>query len=115
MKIEQITERITLVHGDCMEYMAALGDKAFDLIIADPPYGDANFQNPPHPGKAMNRDGGGWFSRYKRPMEQVRAEIRPLQASCGVLQGGLRDTAGQITPPRKSASYERNLVGYCTE
>jgi site-specific DNA-methyltransferase (adenine-specific) len=25
--------------GDCMEYMASLPDKAFDLAIVDPPYG----------------------------------------------------------------------------
>lgn len=24
---------------DCMEYMRTLTDKAFDLVIADPPYG----------------------------------------------------------------------------
>lgn len=31
--------RITLLHMDCMEYMATLPDKAFDLAIVDPPYG----------------------------------------------------------------------------
>lgn len=29
----------TLYHGDCMELMATLVDKAFDLAIVDPPYG----------------------------------------------------------------------------
>ncbi len=29
----------TLYLGDCMEYMAMLPDKAFDLAIVDPPYG----------------------------------------------------------------------------
>lgn len=57
MKIEQITDKITLICGDCMEYMKTLQDKAFDLIIADPPYGDGNFQQPPHQ-QAMSRDGG---------------------------------------------------------
>lgn len=36
------TEKIgtaTLMHGDCMEYMATLQDKAFELAIVDPPYG----------------------------------------------------------------------------
>ena len=28
-----------LIHGDCMEYMATLPDKCFDLAICDPPYG----------------------------------------------------------------------------
>lgn len=26
---------------DCMEYMRTLPDKAFDLAVVDPPYGDA--------------------------------------------------------------------------
>lgn len=30
---------IELLHIDCMEYMAGLTDKAFDLAIVDPPYG----------------------------------------------------------------------------
>jgi site-specific DNA-methyltransferase (adenine-specific) len=30
---------ITLLHTDCMTYMAGLPDKAFDLCIVDPPYG----------------------------------------------------------------------------
>lgn len=31
--------RIDLLNVDCMEYMAGLPDKAFDLAIVDPPYG----------------------------------------------------------------------------
>ena len=30
---------IELIHIDCMEYMATLPDKAFELAIVDPPYG----------------------------------------------------------------------------
>lgn len=30
---------IELIHGDCMEYMAKMPDKAYDLAICDPPYG----------------------------------------------------------------------------
>lgn len=30
---------IELLHIDCMEYMATLPDKAFDLAVIDPPYG----------------------------------------------------------------------------
>lgn len=30
---------IRLIHGDCMDYMRELPDKAFDLAIVDPPYG----------------------------------------------------------------------------
>lgn len=32
---------IELLHIDCMEYMATLPDKAFDLAIVDPPYGSS--------------------------------------------------------------------------
>ena len=37
--IEEHLQDITLINGDCMEYMATLPDKAFDLAIVDPPYG----------------------------------------------------------------------------
>jgi site-specific DNA-methyltransferase (adenine-specific) len=30
---------VTLYQGDCMEYMAGLKDKEFDLAVVDPPYG----------------------------------------------------------------------------
>jgi len=30
---------ITMLHDDCMSYMATLPDKAFELAIVDPPYG----------------------------------------------------------------------------
>jgi len=30
---------ITMLHADCMEYMAGLPDKTFELAIVDPPYG----------------------------------------------------------------------------
>lgn len=38
MKVFQ-SGKITLIHGDCMEYMATLEGKAFDLAVVDPPYG----------------------------------------------------------------------------
>ena len=38
---DEMTERsnIQLFHGDCMDAMANMPDKAFDLAIVDPPYG----------------------------------------------------------------------------
>ena len=37
---------IELLHIDCMEYMATLPDKAFDLAVVDPPYGiNADIKN----------------------------------------------------------------------
>ena len=32
---------INIIHGDCMEAMKAMPDKAYDLAIVDPPYGDS--------------------------------------------------------------------------
>ena len=32
-------EKITLIHGDSFEYIKTLPDNAYDLLIADPPYG----------------------------------------------------------------------------
>ena len=55
MRIEKIGEA-TLVLGDCMDYMASLPDKAFDLAIVDPPYMDkwaGNFA----PGSAISTTG----------------------------------------------------------
>ena len=31
---------IELIHGDCMQYMKDMPDKAFDLAIVDPPFRD---------------------------------------------------------------------------
>lgn len=41
---------INLMHGDCMEAMAKMPDKAYDLAIVDPPYGLQG---------GINRFGGG--------------------------------------------------------
>ena len=38
MKIEKFGN-ITLINGDCMEFMQSQNDKSFDLAIVDPPYG----------------------------------------------------------------------------
>ncbi len=34
---------ITLIHGDCMEYLATLEDGAYSLAVVDPPYGIGDF------------------------------------------------------------------------
>jgi site-specific DNA-methyltransferase (adenine-specific) len=47
-KVSSITTigKAELHHIDCMEYMAGLPDKAFDLAIVDPPYGICISSNP---------------------------------------------------------------------
>lgn len=70
---------------DCMEYMRSLPDKAFDLLIADPPY-----------GCGFTEGGGcqGWFSKYhqdnghclqnvqverERERERTRAAVQQIR------------------------------------
>lgn len=45
MKIEKCGN-ITLINGDCMEFMQSQSDKSFDLAIVDPPYGIGISKNP---------------------------------------------------------------------
>lgn len=59
---------IQLLHADCMEYMATLPDKAFDLAIVDPPYGIARggqvetfTKNPKHKRKSFEKK--NWDSK----------------------------------------------------
>jgi len=35
----ELLKNITLIHGDCMDYMKTLPDKSFNLAVVDPPYG----------------------------------------------------------------------------
>lgn len=63
----------TLLHIDCMSYMAGLPDKAFDLAIVDPPYGiDINSSGRlgHYGGKGKDWDAGipnaGYFMELKR-------------------------------------------------
>lgn len=55
--------KITLIHGDCMEYLAGLEDKAFELAVVDPPYG-VGAEN--HAGKAEN----GWHQWEKKEWDK---------------------------------------------
>lgn len=105
----EIFDNITLYNGDCMDYLRALPDNAFDLAIVDPPYGDGNFQNPSHLQRVMNRDGGGWFNRYKRPMEQIRREVQQIQTSqvsSVRSREGLGDTRGKYPPPYETSDNQ---------
>ena len=43
--------KATIMNCDCMEYMAGLPDKAFDLAIVDPPYGIDAAKKPISMGK----------------------------------------------------------------
>lgn len=47
---------------DCLEYMRTLPDNAFDLCVADPPYGDGLH--------AEDGGGKGWFTKYNMKAEE---------------------------------------------
>lgn len=49
-------DNITLIHGDCMDYMRSLPDNAFDLAVVGPPYSNA--------GGNVGRTGGTWAAKY---------------------------------------------------
>lgn len=47
---------ISLINGDCMEYLRSLPDNAFDLAVVDPHYSKA--------GGSVGRTGGTWAAKY---------------------------------------------------
>jgi len=54
---KEVIGNATLYNMDCMEYMATLPDKAFDLAIVDPPYGIGAGEMVM--GKGKNKQWGG--------------------------------------------------------
>lgn len=79
---------IEMLNCDCMEYMAGLPDKAFDLAIVDPPYGDGGG------GQWDNSKTGrfgGRFSRYSI----AKSIMRSGEDSAGTTDG--RDLVGEIS------------------
>ena len=59
MRIEKVTDKITLYNCDCMEYMKDIPDNYYDLTICDPPYGIQINNN-------MGRRSGDKKSSYKK-------------------------------------------------
>ena len=87
MRIEHIGDA-TLYLGDCMDAMREMPDKAFDLAIVDPPYGDGGGGD--WTGRKRSRF-GGWFDKYS------------LDASTTPTAGG----SSVMPPPDKNG---RNVV-----
>lgn len=58
---------VELLNIDCMEYMATLPDKAFDLAIVDPPYGIGADKNQELlAGKKGHTKNAGHYRQYKK-------------------------------------------------
>jgi site-specific DNA-methyltransferase (adenine-specific) len=82
-----IIGKATLYNCDCMEFMATLADKAFDLVIADPPYG-INATNMTM-GQNLNHDDG-----WKRDESTaVKAKKGRLNSGGGKLKNRLLNTS----------------------
>lgn len=87
----------TTYNMDCLEYMKTLKDNEFDLIIADPPYGDcdSSWTSTGASGRLHNHgifakyctescteekqrskrfEGGTWSRNYNRPLENSKTE-----------------------------------------
>ena len=60
---------IELLHIDCMEYMATMPDKAFDLAIVDPPYGNST--------DVMNLENTGVSHAAKRTQTKKYKNVAP--------------------------------------
>lgn len=56
---------IELLNIDCMEYMATLPDKAFDLAIVDPPYGIGADEEQNRSADEGRESNGGKWKKYK--------------------------------------------------
>jgi len=75
---------IELLHGDCMDYLKTLPDKAFDLAIVDPPYG-IDF--------AKRHTGNGWTVRESKgwdkfpPSQEYFAELNRVSVN-RIIWGG---------------------------
>jgi len=96
---------IELLNIDCMEYMATLPDKAFDLAIIDPPYGinfDGNTTVKGKGGKAgtfsnkQHHDKKGWDN--ERPSAEYFDELRRVSKN-QIVWGG--NYFADLLPPKK--------------
>lgn len=69
--MKEKVDDITLINGDCMDYMRGLPDNAFDLAVVDPPYGGAGQSGGEYcrfGGRfekyGVGRTGGTWAEKY---------------------------------------------------
>lgn len=105
MRVEHIGDA-TLILADCMDIMRDMPDKAFDLAIVDPPYGDGGgelagqeavkvrrtVRQVQHRG--VNHAYGGRFERYAPPRkyrgrgEHGRRNIRPKGVALAIFDIG---------------------------
>lgn len=74
MRVERLAEGVTVVLGDCREYLATLADKSVDAIVSDPPYG-INYQ---HSGAGAAATGRTALRRFT---ESIEGDDEPFDPS----------------------------------
>ena len=72
---------VQLIHGDCMEYMATLPDRAYELAIVDPPY---NIVSQQIRGIGSRIDPTGKMNdwNHKKPSDEYFKELFRVSEHC---------------------------------
>lgn len=75
---EKLSDNITIINGDCLEYLAKLTDKSIDLIVTDPPYNMAyNGRGKENPFDVFENDNlsdeehSKWFNEIAKEMFRI--------------------------------------------
>lgn len=71
MEQEKLMAENVAYNIDCMEYMKTLPDKAFDLAVVDPPYGDAKIGGATGPSRLRFHGGDRWDRYISSPPHTV--------------------------------------------
>ena len=104
--------QIELLHTDCIEYMAGLPDKAFDLAIVDPPYGIGISDFKRKNTKTAKFDGTkAWDNN--RPSPEYFKEL--FRVSCGQVVWGMNHLHDMLPTTRGFVSWFKHQNGHFSE
>ena len=90
---------------DCLEYMRTLPDKAFDLAVVDPPYGDGN-------GGSAKRFGGMFGAVYGENTRAHVADAHERETAHRSITDSVEDLTSTKVAQIKRAAKNRG-VGCC--
>jgi len=104
--------QIELLHTDCIEYMAGLPDKAFDLAIVDPPYGIGISDFKRKNTKTAKFDGTkAWDDN--RPSPEYFKEL--FRVSCDQVVWGMNHLHDMLPTTRGFVSWFKHQNGHFSE
>jgi len=114
---------IKIIHGDCMEYMAKLKDKAFELAIVDPPYGigadkkNSGLELKSRKSASLSKDYGKQRWDNDIPTDKYFIELKRVSVNQIVwgnnffgLRGGAIYWHKEVTMP----TYSDGEIAYCS-